>query len=292
MRILLIIFFLFFTSLNANTTDISLALSWKNQFQFAGYFVAKEKGFYKDAGLNVDIIEYDLQRDISQEIATLKYDFGVGHSSLILDKLNRGLDIVMLAAINQSSPLVLLAKERLDIKTIVDIAGKKIMMSNDQTYIASINAMLSSANFKQNSFEVIPTSFNPIDLINGNADLMISYAPNEPFYLKEKGISYTIFDPKEYGYDFYSDILFTSAQMIQKDPKVVDDFYKATMKGWRYAYANMQESVEIIVDKYNTQNKSLKALLFEAEALKKLAFKEGVNFGDINRLKFTVVVKN
>ncbi len=279
------IYFILFSTLNANMTDISLALSWKNQFQFAGYLVAKEKGFYKDVGLNVNIVEYDLQRDITKEIVTSKHDFGVGHSSLILDKLNRHPNILMLSAMSQSSPLILLAKKRDDIKTIEDIKDKKIMMSNNQAYIASINAMLSSINLQQNSFDIIPTSFNPIDLINGNADLMISYASNEPYTLKEKGVDYTIFDPKEYGYDFYSDILFTSTQMIHKNPQIVDDFHTATMKGWKYAYSHIEETSKIIIKKYNTQNKSLKALLFEAKILKKLAFKEGIRFGDINPLR-------
>lgn len=277
MKIFLIIILLVL-HVEAKVTEVSLVLPWKNQFQFAGYFVAKEKGFYKKVGLSVDIKEYDLKRDNTKEVSSRNIDFGVGHSSLIFDRINTYPNIVMLAALGQSSPLVLLAKKRKDIKSLKDIAGKKIMMSNDQTFTASINAMLSSENFTKDSFKIIPTSFNIVDLINGNADFMIAYSSNEPFALKEKGIEATIFDPKEYGYDFYSDILFTSRELSQNNPKLVDDFYKASMKGWKYAYAHLNESVRIIFKHYNTQNKSKKALLFEAKTLKKLALIKGVNY--------------
>ncbi len=286
--ILFLLIFVTFTQ--AQSKDITLTLSWKHQFQFAGYYVAKEKGFYEKAGLNVNIKEYDLQRDNTKDISSGKYEFGIGHSSLILDKLNDYPNIILLTAVHQSSPLILLSKKRADITSLKDIAGKKIMMSNDQTYTASINAMLSSEHLKKNSYQIVDTSFNPIDLINGNADLMMSYISNEPFALKEKGIEYTIFDPKDYDYDFYSDILFTSSQMIKNHPDDVEDFYTASLQGWKYAYEHIDESVEIILKHYNTQSRSKKALLFEALALKKLAFKKGTPFGEITKTRLKEMV--
>ena len=289
MKIFLIVI-LILLHVEAKTQNVSLVLTWKHQFQFAGYYIAKQKGFYEELGLHVDIKEYDLQRDNTKEVSLGKFDFGVGHSSLILDKINRYPNIVMLNAINQSSPLILLAKKRPDIEDIEDIKNKKIMMGFDQTYTASINAMLSSGNFSQDSYKIIPTSFNPIDLINGNADLMVAYSSNEPFALEQKGVEYTIFDPKEYGYDFYSDILFTSKELSQNDPKLVDDFYKATMKGWLYAYEHVEESVDIIFENYNTQHKSKKALFFEAKTLKKLALADGIKLGDIDPLRLKEMI--
>ncbi len=288
----LIFLILVFTTLiqAQNNKDITLVLAWKHQFQFAGYYMAKELGFYEKAGLDVTIKEYDLKRDNTLDVSTQKYDFGVGHSSLLLDKLNKYPNIMILSAIYQSSPLILLSLKRDDLSSLKNIAGKKIMMSHDQIYTASINAMLSSEHLKPDSYEILDTSFHPIDLINGNADIMLSYSANEPFTLKEKGIAYTIFDPKDYGYDFYSDILFTSSQMIEKNPNDVKAFYEASMKGWLYAYEHIDESVEIILNKYNTQSRSKKALLFEAKTLKKLAFKDGVKFGEIKQTRLNEMI--
>ncbi|MCU7836250.1 MAG: diguanylate cyclase [gamma proteobacterium symbiont of Taylorina sp.] len=269
----------------AETNHVSLLLPWKHQFQFAGYYAAIEKGYYQQLGLNVTIEEYDLNRDVTLAVSSGQSQFGIGHSSLIFDMLKEYNNIVLLAAIHQSSPLVLLAKKQASITTLADINNKKIMMTNDQFFTASINAMLHSENLKQNSFKVVETTFNPIDLINGYADLMVAYSSNEPYTLTEKGIEYTLFDPKDYGYDFYSDILFTSDNMIKNKPEIVNAFYEASIKGWKYAYAHITEMSRIILNKYNTQGRNLSALLFEAQALKKLAIKDGVPFGHLDPVR-------
>ena len=66
---------------------VTLQLIWKNQFQFAGYYVARELGFYKDAGLDVTIKEYEFGIDITADVISQKAHFGVGQSSLILERM-------------------------------------------------------------------------------------------------------------------------------------------------------------------------------------------------------------
>jgi polar amino acid transport system substrate-binding protein len=65
---------------------VTLQLIWKNQFQFAGYYVAKELGFYDDAGLDVTIKEYEFGTDVTQDVLSQKVEFGVGRSSLVWEK--------------------------------------------------------------------------------------------------------------------------------------------------------------------------------------------------------------
>ncbi|MFT7004003.1 MAG: ABC-type nitrate/sulfonate/bicarbonate transport system substrate-binding protein, partial [Sulfurimonas sp.] len=78
--ILLLLFISTFAQ--AQNKDVSLVLPWKHQFQFAGYYVAKEMGFYEKAGLSVNIKEYNLKRDNTKAVSSQKFDFGIGHSSL------------------------------------------------------------------------------------------------------------------------------------------------------------------------------------------------------------------
>ena len=72
--------------------------------------------------------------------------------------------------------------------------------------------------------------------------------------------------------NFYEDILFTSKEFATKNPKLVKDFYNATMKGWKYAFKNVDEVAKLIYEKYNPQNKRLKSLIFEANEMKKLSW--------------------
>lgn len=258
--------------------EISLVLPWKHQFQFAGYYMAKEKGFYKEFELDVSIIEYESNSDNAKDVSMQKYQFGVGHSSLLVDKINKYYNLILLNAINQSSPFVLISTKYKELK---DVRDKVVMMTNDQTSSASINAMLYSQNLEQNSYSVVESSFDPISLVNGRADFMTSYMSNEPYTLIQKGIKPFIMDPKDYGFDFYSDILFTTKEMIQKSPQDVENFRVASLKGWQYAYDNIDETVDIILKYYNTQHKTEDALRFEADMLKKLAYTKGTQLGEI-----------
>ncbi len=268
---------------------VSLQLSWKHQFEFAGFYIAKEKGFYKDIGLDVSFKEYQFGINLADEILSGKSNFGVGKSSLIVDKIAYNKDILLLAAIFQNSPLILHSKKRPDIKILTDIKDKKIMISPHNIIMAPINAMLISNNL-ENKYKKIPHSFDVNDIISQKTDLMTSYLSNQPFFLKEKGLESTVFNPKDYGFDFYDNILFTSLQFEKDNPELVNKFYKASLKGWKYAFSHIDETVNLILNKYNTQNKSKKALLYEAKIFKKLALLDDVQFGNINVHKVNNIV--
>ncbi|MEA3553304.1 MAG: ABC transporter substrate-binding protein [Campylobacterota bacterium] len=94
---------------------VSLQLQWLDQFQFAGYYVAKEKGFYKDVGLDVEIKKYKHDILTIDEVKNKKATYGIGRSSLIINKSN-GAKIKLLASIFQSSPLILLTTKKSGIK--------------------------------------------------------------------------------------------------------------------------------------------------------------------------------
>jgi two-component system chemotaxis sensor kinase CheA len=275
-----------FASKETEIQKVSLQLLWKHQFEFAGYYMAKEKGFYKEAGLEIDIKEYRFGTDITQDVINGKSDFGIGGSSVILDKI-KGNDICLLLPAFQSSPFVLLVKKRDDIKTVSDLKGKKIMANPNQVAMAALNAMFKVNNLKENDFTTQKHSYNIDDLISGRTDAMSAYLSNEPYHMKEKGIAYTILDPSDYGFNFYDDILFTSSKLLKNDPKLVESFYNATKKGWDYAYSNIEESVDVIFKKYNSQNKTKEHLLFEAEELKKLS-----GYGTHEYVKFKTDILN
>jgi diguanylate cyclase (GGDEF)-like protein/PAS domain S-box-containing protein len=273
----------------ANEKTVNLQLNWLHQFQFAGYYMAKEKGFYKDLGLDVNIKEFTYNLKIIEEIENSNSDFAIGRSSLLVEKAN-GANIVALGAIFQESPLMLLVKKDSNINEIKDLKNKKIMFTNETALSASILAMLNANKLRSNDYQMVEHSFKLDDLISNKVDAMASYLSNEPIILKDRNIEFNIFYPKDYGFDFYSDILFTSSKFIKENPKVTKDFYDASIKGWLYAFDNLAETAEIIHSKYNTQNKSIIHLIKEGEILKKLAHLDKEGIGDLNETKLNNIV--
>ncbi|MFC2073981.1 ABC transporter substrate-binding protein [Campylobacterota bacterium] len=272
----LILFLLLFDFTAAAEQKITLQLSWLHQFQFAGYYMAEELGLYKDAGIELEIKEFSFSTSLSDTIKNADADFAIGRSSLLIDKAN-GDDVVALGAIFQVSPMVLLVRDDSGIDSIQDLKDKKVMITSDARDAAAIIAMLNSRQITLDKIQVQPHSFNLDDLINRKTDAMASYISNEPIVLKDKGVGYKIFHPKDYGFDFYSDILFTSSKFIKNNPHLTKSFFEATEKGWDYAFDNISQAAKIIHEKYNTQNKSLQHLIEEGKALKELAYQYSDN---------------
>lgn len=101
---------------------------------------------------------------------------------------------------------------------------------------------------------------------------MSAYISKAPYELEKMGVAYTIFNPKDYGFDMYSDFLYTSESLIYRDIKMVEAFKRASLKGWKYAYDNIEECADTIFHKYNIQKLTKDALIYEGNELKKLSF--------------------
>lgn len=267
---------------------VSLQLQWLHQFQFAGFYMAKEKGFYREAGLDVTIREFTAETNTLDDVVAGRTDFGIGRS-IIIDGIDRQ-KVVALGAMFQHSPLMLLSTRESGIASAKDLKGKRVMFKTEDLTSAPIVAMIASAGLGLEDLKLQPHSFDIRDLIDGRTDAMLAYTSNEPFFLQKQGIAYNIISPTDYGFDFYSDILFTSRKLLATDPETVRAFYEASVRGWLYAFDHMEESVDVILKKYNTQKKGREHLLFEANALKKLAFAKDVPFGHIDRTKITRIV--
>ena len=253
-----------------NKEKITIQLDWLHQFQFAGYYQAKEKGYFNENNLDVQIKEFDHKTNIVEYVLKNKNIYAVGKSSLIIDKM-QGKNIVLLNAIYQNSPMVLLSLKKSNINTINDFKNKNIMITSDAKLSTSITSMIKTSTSSLDKINFIPHSFKLEDLISGKVDLMASYLSNEPYLLDKLNIKYNIFNPKDYGFNFYGGLFFTSEKELGANPNRVENINDAVLKGWKYAFENIEETAKLIYDKYNTQNKTLDALVYEGKILKKIS---------------------
>ncbi len=281
-KIILFISLLLSSYTQAQKLDkVSLQLQWKHQFEFAGFYMAKEKGFYKNLGLDVELKEYKLGINIIDDVVKGKTTFGTSYSSVVLNKFN-GTNIVLLNAILQVSPHIIISLKSSGIKSIKDFKNKRIMIGDNAIRTATFSSMLKSNNISMSDMIRVTPTFNIQDLIDGNTDLITGFSSNELYALDKKGIKYDIWNPEDYGFGLYNVITFTTNNEVNNNPKRVDLFNKATLKGWKYAFDNIEESADVILKKYNTQNRTKEALIYEALVLKKLAYQKGKPLGDIN----------
>ena len=274
---------------NESLEKVTLQLQWKHQFEFAGFYAAKEKGFYKDAGLDVHFVEFDKNKNISDEVLNGNAQYGLTYASLIAEYLN-GKPVILLANFFKQSPLVLIAQP--DIKIPADLKGKSIMGISNSIDNITLWTMLNTFNIHADDIKNVSTNFNTDDFINKKVDAMSAFTTNELYYLNQKGIKYTLFDPVAYGAKYYDMNLFTSKKELIKHPKRVKIFKEASIKGWEYALSHQDEIIQLILTKYNTQNKTKEALAFEAKQIEQIMLPNVYPVGSIDKFRIRTMAES
>ena len=257
----LLVFILF---LKIFAQDITIQLKWKYQFQFAGFIMAKEKGFYQEEGVNVKLREYKPGIDIIKYVLNNKHTYGVGDSNLIY-YISKGKKIELLMPIYKNTPFVLAVLNK-KVKSLKDIEKQQIPISKFALTNPSVLAILKTEDINLNNLKTISQGNYFLD----KEGVFAFYKSNELYDLKTKKIPYVLFEPKEYGIDLYGDILFTSQQNLLDNPEEVKKVINATKRGFEYAFSHIDETIDIILKKYNTSNLTYQKLKFEAEILKNM----------------------
>jgi polar amino acid transport system substrate-binding protein len=279
-RLLYLFLSLFFFSNTIFAEDlkrVSVQLEWKHQFEFAGFYMAKEKGFYKDIGVEVEFKEFQNDINIVDDVVKGKSTFGISSSSLILEKLKHK-PVVLLASYFKQNVLALAVKK--NIKTLQDLKGKKIMAVDWELEHTSIGAMLRDEKIKRGDFTFVPHDFGIDKFVKGEVDAMTIFSTSQPYLLDKMKVEYNIINPANYGVYSYDVELFTNQNMATSNPEFVRNFIEATKKGWEYAFAHKEETIDVIYNQYS-KIKSKEALLFEAHQTEKIFKRDVFTIGAI-----------
>jgi len=224
------ILILFSANVAAQPTKIKLQLKWWHQFQFAGFYAADIKGFYKSSGLNVELIPGDAKRSPVAEVLKGNADFGISGTGLLINYAD-GMPVKVLGAIFQHSPYVIISAKEKNILSPKDLIGKKVMGEQEQGWL-QVKALAIKNKISLNDIKLLKHTRNNNDLINGYADAMIGYSSVEKYQLQQKGVDINIIYPSQYGIDFYGDVIFSLNKTVNNKPDLTEKFLKASYKGW------------------------------------------------------------
>ena len=283
--LLFIYFFDFSLAAEEGPQKVTIQFKWLHQFQFAGYYVAKEKGFYAEEGLDVSLKEASAGTNLTKEVVEGKAQYGVSDASLLLSRL-KGEPVVLLKQIFQYSPFVFISLRESGIRTPFDMKAKKVMIDKTGQTDAPLLGLIYKTLGGIKQVKVIPQTYRYQDLIDKKVDVIIGYTSNEPFMIRKQGKEVNLIDPRDYGIEFYGDNLFTSKKEIKNHPERAKKIIRATLKGWKYALKNKDEVIEIIQKKYNSQKLSKKRLTFEADQIEKVIVPKFIELGNIEKGKY------
>lgn len=231
----------------AQLTKVSMHTGWLHQAQFSGFYIAKEKGFYKEVGLDVDIQEIKDGQDLNQEVAGGKIDFATSTPLEVVAARDKGSKIKAVAAIYQTSPYCFVSPKSANITTPADLKGKTLGYVGDNPQAkVTYPALLTSYGIEMS--EVTPKAVD-FDIVNNfktnAADTADVYRTDQTYLLDQAGIEYNVLLPEQFGFGIYGDVIITSEEIVKNRPEVADKFTKATLKGFQYALDNQDEALTI-----------------------------------------------
>jgi len=229
------------TAAASELKDVTLRLKWVHQAQFAGFYAAKEKGFYEEAGLNVEIRPGGVDFPAVQMVASGSEDFGITGADQILLAREKGVPITAVGAVYRKTPFALFAMADSGIETLEDLQGKLVGVKLGGNEELTYRAMVQAAGLEKTAIREMPVKYDLSPLLNGQVQAWPGYVINEVISVQEKGYDVNVISPDDYGINFYADTLFARNDLIESDPATVKAFVSASFRGWAYAIDNPEE---------------------------------------------------
>jgi NitT/TauT family transport system substrate-binding protein len=236
--------------------EVTLQLKWVTQGQFAGYYVAQDKGFYEAEGLDVTIKPGGPDIAPPQVIAGGGADVVVDWMPSALASRERGVPLVNIAQPFKSSGMMLTCLKETGITTPEDFRGRTLgvwFFGNEYPFLSWMSQLGIPTDGSDNGVTVLKQGFNVDPLLQKQADCISTMTYNEYWQVIDAGIpeeELIVFKYEEQGSATLEDGLYVLEENLE-DPAFVDKmarFVRASMKGWEYARENPDEAADIVLE--------------------------------------------
>jgi NitT/TauT family transport system substrate-binding protein len=250
-RILLGAIFILFSAVAARCEDrplkhVTFVSLWLPQSQFAGYYVAQDKGIFRKYGLEVTIIDGGPDQPPFKLLEEAKVDFSVMWLSTAIEKRSQGIRLVNIAQVLQKSGLMLVAKKSSGIRSPEDINNKKVGLW-DADFEIQPRAFFKKYNL---NVTVVPQSYSVNLFLRDGVDVASAMWYNEYHTIINSGYDpqdLTTFFFYDYGLNSPEDGIYALEETVNKDPQASRAFVKASLEGWQYAFEHIDEAVDIVL---------------------------------------------
>lgn len=253
---------------------VSMRLQWFPQWQFAGYLVAKVKGFYEEAGLDVTINPGGPDLVSLPLVSTGADDFGSTGADTVLIARDQGIPVVALATWFQASPVAFMVHADSGIRGPQDFPGHTIGMFYGDNVETEYRALLAATGVDRASVTEVPGDFSIAPFLERRVDIWPVYATDQPNLARREGADIGLILARDYGVQLLGDVLFTTEAFARDNPATVRAFVEASVRGWEYALANPDEAVDLIVG-YNPELDRDQLAFEAAETIKLVRYGPG-----------------
>jgi ABC-type nitrate/sulfonate/bicarbonate transport system substrate-binding protein len=237
------------TSLEHKSMTFMAGFKPQANLPFVGVYVAKEKGFFDDLNLDVDIKHAQSDEQLQLLLAG-EIQVTTANAAQVAERHSEGLPLVSIALIGQKSEQGFAVGANSGINSVSDWVGKKLGYKGSVP--VEFLAIAKANGINPDDVDQVKVGYDPRVLSEGQVDILSVFVSNEPGQLDRIGYPVTVFDPSDYDIPVLGLTYVTSQDEIDKDPEVLERFLRGAIQGIEYASTHVQEAVDIVM-KYAPQ---------------------------------------
>jgi len=227
----------------------AVQFGWVKTVEFAGSFIADDRGYYAAEGLDIDMLSGGPGIDVVTAIVSGKALFGCGTGAQILAKARQeGAPIKVVGVLYQKSPLAVLSLRKNPIRTPQELLGKRVGVAAADSI--PWTTWLALNHLDASKITRVPVQFDPAPLVTGQVDAFLSFATEQPVELQVQGVPVEFFLLADYGYSSYSGSYYVLEDTLRNHRDEVVRFMRAEVRGWEANAANPSLGAKLTVGKY------------------------------------------
>ena len=229
---------------NRGLTKVTLQTDWYAQPEHGGFYQALVKGYYKEVGLDVEIIPGGPNAMTVQKVAQGVADFSLGRSDQIMVAVSRGVPLMIQGAIMQQDPQAIMFHKESEIKDFKDLDGKTIMAIPGSTFVGMLEHTYGI------QIDVIPTDFGMNRFLADKAFIQQCFITNEPYYVAREGANVGTLLLSDSGFSPYR-VWYSSSGYARANPEIVQVFSEASIRGWRDYLTGDRSEADALISSSN-----------------------------------------
>jgi len=242
-------------------TPVTFQLNWMAGGANAGFAAAVAEGYYRDAGLDVTVVQGNGSGNTAQLVASGRSELAYADAVAVSQLIAKGAPMKIVATVYQSNPNAVMALKKTGIKSVRDLAGKKVGVPSASSQTTMLPLFFKSNNLKESDVTMIdmPVASMVPALLQGQVDAVLGSIDAYQIQAESQGAQLDVYRFADYGVPTVSTSIFASNNFLKNNPDLVKKFIAASLKGWSFALDNPEKAVKDLKVVFPEVNEKLAA---------------------------------
>jgi NitT/TauT family transport system substrate-binding protein len=245
----------------AADTPVTFQLNWMAGGPNAGFAAAVAEGYYKDAGLDVTLVQGNGSGNTAQLVANGRAQLAYADAVAVSQLIAKGAPMKIIATIYQSNPNAVMSLKKTGVKSVADLKGKKVGVPSGSSQTTMLPLLLKSNNLKESDINMIdmPVASMVPALLQGQVDAVLGSIDAYQIQAESQGAELDVYRFADHGVPTVSTSIFASNDYLKSNPDVVKKFVAASLKGWSFALDHPDQAIKDVKKVFPEVNEKLAA---------------------------------